>query len=199
MRILLAVILAVTSLLAGCVHQVFTEHAEAPLLVATPQPGTNYVAVIGDSYTSGSPAGGSKSSPANWVNRIKTEMQAFGLDMRPIVGATGSTGYISPGRKATPNRFADQAKRVVGTNDSLVVLFGSRNDSQAAPEELTPRVFETLSEVRRLAPNARILMIGPIWPNPTPTLAVQRNRDVLATQAQEFGATFIDPVGDQWF
>lgn len=87
----------------------------------------------------------------------------------------------------------------MGTNDSLVVLFGSRNDSQAPPEELTPRVFETLSEVRRLAPTARILVIGPIWPNPTPTLAVQRNRDVLATQAQEFGATFIDPVGDQWF
>lgn len=114
MRILLAVILAVTSLLAGCAQQVFTEHVEAPLLVATPQPGTNYVAVIGDSYTSGSPAGGSKSSPANWVNRIKTEMQALGLDMRPIVGATGSTGYISPGPKSDSKPFCGPSQASCG-------------------------------------------------------------------------------------
>lgn len=187
-------------LIAGCASSP-APVAEAPPRVnlqSAPAPDVHYMAVVGDSYTAGSLAGGKKSSPANWVNRIKDANQAAGVDLRPVVGAIGGAGYAANGHQGS-GVFADQVHRVVGANDDLVVIFGSRNDSQIAPEKLAVDVRKTLASVKQLAPRARILMVGPVWPNPTPTLAVQGNRDVLAAAAKEFGATFIDPVGDHWF
>lgn len=194
------ILITAVLMLAGCSQQAVPAEKAPPVdLRSTPQPGLNYVAVIGDSFTAGSPAGGAKSSPANWVNRVSTELRGRGVDIRASVGAIGGTGYASAGRKATSGLFSEQVRQVVGYNDNLVVLFGSRNDSQIDPALLAPKVHDTLTQVRKLAPNAKILMVGPVWTNATPTLAVQANRDVLKAQAAEFGATFVDPLAEKWF
>jgi lysophospholipase L1-like esterase len=56
----------------------------------------------------------------------------------------------------------------------------------------------TLGNARAAAPNASLLVIGPVYvksANP----GMLRARDAVMSQAESVGATFIDPFADEWF
>ncbi|MBX9980531.1 MULTISPECIES: Rv0518 family GDSL lipase [Mycobacterium] len=153
------------------------------------------VAVIGDSYTTGTNEGGL--GPNSWTARTWRTLTAPGLRIGSDVAAEGRAGYGAVGDHGSI--FQDLTAKVVKPEDVLVVFFGSRNDQDVDPVLLAQRVHATFTLARRMAPAARLLVIGPPWPTadvPVPVLVI---RDVLAGAAWAAGADFVDPIGDRWF
>jgi lysophospholipase L1-like esterase len=154
-----------------------------------------HVAVIGDSYTTGTDLGGLGTN--SWTARTWRALAAPGLRIVSDVLAEGRAGYGVPGDHGST--FQELTARAVKDDDVLVVFFGSRNDQDVDPVLLARRAHAAFGLARRLAPSARFLVIGPPWPTvnvPVPVLVI---RDVLAGAAWAAGAAFVDPIGDRWF
>ncbi|OBJ83937.1 hypothetical protein A9W97_21345 [Mycobacterium gordonae] len=185
----LAVLVAVAS--SGLVHPAQQRPYRALTLDLRLKP----VAVIGDSYTTGTNEGGLGSS--SWTARTWRSLTAPGLRIASDVAAEGRAGYGAIGDHG--DIFQDLTAKAVKPEDVLVVFFGSRNDQDVDPVLLAQRVHATFTLARRLAPSARFLVIGPPWPTadvPVPVLVI---RDVLAAAAWAARADFVDPIGDRWF
>jgi lysophospholipase L1-like esterase len=153
------------------------------------------VAVIGDSYTTGTGYGGE--GPRAWTSRAWQQLARQGLPIAPDVAAEGGAGYGTPGNRG--DVFSQLATRVIRPDDSLVVFYGSRNDQNVDPAVMSGVVQDALDVARRVAPKAQLLVIGPPWPTADVPPAVIAIRDVLADEARDEGATFIDPIAERWF
>jgi lysophospholipase L1-like esterase len=155
----------------------------------------NHVAVIGDSYTAGTDAGGIGSQ--SWTACALRNLAARGVRIAADVAAEGRAGYGVPGDHG--NEFEDLTATAVKPDDALVLFFGSRNDQGVEPGLLDERAREAFDLARRRAPTARFLVIGPPWPTADVPAAVLQIRDVLNVAAQAAGAAFVDPIGAGWF
>lgn len=153
------------------------------------------VAVIGDSYTTGTGEGGL--GPHSWTARVWRTLAREGVRIAPDVAAEGRAGYLVPGDHGSI--FGDLTARAVQPGDALVVFFGSRNDQGGDLGMLTAKSHDTFALARRLAPPARLLVIGPPWPSADVPEAILRIRDGLSAEASAAGAAFVDPIGDGWF
>ena len=154
-----------------------------------------HIAVIGDSYTAGSPEGGN--GPQSWTEQTWKLLARRGVDVQADVAAEGGAGYGQPGNHG--DVFGDLTARAVRSNDVLVVFFGSRNDQPVNPTQFPEMAAGTFHLARFVAPGAKVLVIGPPWPTATPPPAVLTIRDALRAQASAIGATFVDPIGSGWF
>lgn len=154
-----------------------------------------HIAVIGDSYTTGSDEGGN--GPRSWTAQAWKLLAHRGVDIQADVAAEGGAGYGQPGNRGSV--FQDLTARAVRRNDVLVVFFGSRNDQPVSPTEFPKLAAGTFHLARFAAPDARVLVIGPPWPTATPPAAVLTIRDSLRGQARDIGATFVDPIAENWF
>lgn len=153
------------------------------------------VAVVGDSYTTGGDLGGLGAQ--GWTARTWQLLARRGVQVSPDVAAEGGAGYGIPGNRGSV--YEGLAARVIRSDDTLVVFFGSRNDEPANPMLLPGAMIGALSVARRMAPTAQLLVIGPPWPTadvPPPVLSV---RDALFGAARLVGATWVDPIAEQWF
>ncbi|OSC42752.1 Rv0518 family GDSL lipase [Mycobacterium decipiens] len=158
----------------------------------------NPVAVIGDSYTTGTDEGGL--GPKSWTARAWQTLAQRGVRIAADVAAEGRAGYGEPGDHGSV--FADLTARAVKPDDELVVFFGSRNDQGFHPEDpemLAEKARDAFDLARRFAPSARLLVIGPPWPTADVPDSMLQIRDVLNAQARAAGATFVDPIADHWF
>ena len=113
------------------------------------------------------------------------------------VAAEGRAGYGVRGDQG--NLFGDLTPRAVKPDDALVVFYGSRNDQGVDPNVLSGEVFHAFAQAHGIAPNARLLVIGPPWPTADVPPAVLQIRDILAFQSRLAGATFVDPIAAGWF
>lgn len=154
-----------------------------------------HVAVIGDSYTTGTDEGGWGANA--WTNRAWLTLARQGVQVAPEVASEGRAGYAVRGDHGSV--FLDLTNRAVHPDDALVVFFGSRNDHGVDPAQMTAMAHDTLDLARRIAPSAKLLVIGPPWTDSDPPADVLYIRDILSGQARELGATFIDPISDGWF
>jgi lysophospholipase L1-like esterase len=158
----------------------------------------NHVAVIGDSYTTGTDEGGL--GPKSWTAVAWHRLAQRGVRIAPDVAAEGRAGYGVPGDHGSI--FEDLTGRAVKPDDALVVFFGSRNDEGFHPEDpqrLAGNARDTFDLARRLSPSARLLVIGPPWPTADVPESILQIRDVLNGAARAAGAAFVDPIGDRWF
>lgn len=167
-----------------------------PPAPATPATMQHTIAVIGDSYTSGSPQGGT--GDKRWTTVVAAGLRSHGVDAVMKVGAEGGAGYVHPGRN-TNEVFADKVAATVKPNDGLVVFFGSRNDSRATPGQMARASCDTLRSAEMTAPTAKLLVIGPAWVNANPPHYILQDRDILRQRVDELGGQFIDPIADRWF
>ncbi|MBJ7339137.1 GDSL lipase [Mycolicibacterium sp.] len=163
-----------------------------PLTAGAP---TTRVAIVGDSYTNGTAIGGQ--GPNAWPVRASKTLARQGLQVTADVAAEGRAGYGVRGDQG--NLFGDLTPRAVKPDDALVVFYGSRNDQGVDPNVLGGQIFNAFSQARAIAPNARLLVIGPPWPTADVPPAVLQIRDILAFQSMLAGATFIDPIAAGWF
>jgi lysophospholipase L1-like esterase len=155
----------------------------------------NHVAVIGDSYTTGTDEGGL--GPNAWTARAWQTLSARGVRIAAAVAAEGKAGYAVPGDHSS--MFEDLTARAVKPDDVLVVFFGSRNDQGVDPGLLIERARNAFVLARRFAPSAMFLVIGPPWPTAAVPDSMLMVRDVLNAAARAAGAAFVDPIGDRWF
>lgn len=155
----------------------------------------NHVAVIGDSYTTGTDEGGL--GPKSWTARAWRTLAARGERIAADVAAEGRAGYGAPGDHGSV--FEDLTARAVKPDDALVVFFGSRNDQGVDPGLLADKVRDAFDVARRFAPSARLLVIGPPWPTADVPDSMQRIRGVLSAAAGAAGAAFVDPIAERWF
>jgi lysophospholipase L1-like esterase len=206
MRYLLALI--AVALLAGCSEQQSmpappSTHAAAPTQpTVLPPPSTQPVApyhrivVIGDSYTEGTDEGGR--GVHGWPALVWGDLQAQGVQVRPIVAGEGGAGYVNRGwRGFTFDHYAQTVTR----DTELVVFFGGSNDADLPPDQLAHR-FETAAhfafiDAKTVAPTATLMVIGPACPWPV-SMEDLRVRDSLRDQAQAVGAMFVDPIAERW-
>jgi hypothetical protein len=155
----------------------------------------NHIAVIGDSYTTGTDEGGL--GPKAWTALAWHTLAQRGVRINADVAAEGRAGYGVPGDHGSI--FEDLTARAVKPDDALVVFFGSRNDEGVDPALLAGRARDAFYLARRFAPTARFLVIGPPWPTADVPTSVLQIRDVLNVAARAVGAAFVDPIGDLWF
>ena len=101
----------------------------------------NHVAVIGDSYTTGTNEGGL--GPRSWTARAWQILAQGGERIAADVAAEGKAGYGVPGDHGSI--FEDLTARAVKPDDALVVFFGSRNDQGIDPGLLAGKVHEARS------------------------------------------------------
>lgn len=167
--------------------------AASPLAPAARQ---QRVAIIGDSYTSGSPQGGN--GDRRWTAILTAQLRERGIDVDARVGAEGGAGYVQGGRR-TGEVFADKIAVAVRPNDSLLVFFGSRNDSRASRAQMARATCDTLRNAEIAAPAARLLVIGPPWVDANPPHYILQARDILRDRTDELGGQFVDPIADGWF
>jgi lysophospholipase L1-like esterase len=184
-------------LLASCAGSTSLEVITLPAeSIAMVQPKKAPVMVIiGDSQTSGTRFGGE--GRANWVKLISTRLTSAGhlVDLR--VSGQGGSGYSNVGTSGTT--FVSEATRLVNGDTDAVVFFGSNNDSSAG-SDLTAAVYAALDSVRRVAPKARILVVGPAWPRSEPySVEVLSISEILRDCAMSAGVAFIDPLAENWF
>ncbi|WP_448420456.1 Rv0518 family GDSL lipase [Mycolicibacter minnesotensis] len=155
----------------------------------------NRIAVIGDSYTAGFENTGR--GAANWTQRAWQGLAGRGVYVSADVAAEGGAGYGVRGNR--DGLFGDLASRAVQPDDALVVFFGSRNDQDVEPGQLSRLMGDTLGLARRIAPGSRMLVVGPPWPTADVPGQVWRIRDLLSAEARAVGAEFIDPLAERWF
>ncbi|MGV0850355.1 GDSL lipase [Mycolicibacterium phlei] len=155
----------------------------------------NRIAVIGDSYTTGGELGGLGAN--GWTAQAWKMLAAEGIAVSADVGAEGGAGYGTRGNRGSI--FEDLTARTVKPDDRLVVFYGSRNDQNVDPAQLSILVYGTFQLARRIAPTANFLVIGPPWPTADVPDTIVRIRDTLRYQARLAGATFIDPIALGWF
>lgn len=180
---------AATALLLACAAPIM---ADRPIGHAAT---SAQIAVIGDSYTTGSDEGGRGTQA--WTEQAWALLAESGVAVHADVAAEGGAGYGQPGNRGSV--FHDLATRAVHRGDMLVVFFGSRNDQPVSPARLPELAAAAFALARTAAPQARLLVIGPPWPTASPPPAVLSIRDTLRLQAWSAGATFIDPIADGWF
>ncbi|MDI3315839.1 MAG: SGNH/GDSL hydrolase family protein [Mycobacterium sp.] len=152
------------------------------------------VAVIGDSYTNGTDAGGLGAQ--SWTARAWRMLAQRGMRVLANVAAEGRAGYVARGDHGSV--FEDLTAAAARPDDALVVFFGSRNDQGADPALLAEKARDTFGLARRVAPTARLLVIGPPWPTADVPDGMLQIRDILNAEARAAGATFVDPIGDRW-
>ena len=155
----------------------------------------NRIAVIGDSYTTGTDLGGIGAK--GWTTRAWQLLTRDGIRVAPDVAAEGGAGYGTRGNHGSV--FEDLTADAVKPDDVLVVFYGSRNDQNVNPAQLSILAWGTFQLARRTAPSAKFLVIGPPWPTADPPGWVLGIRDALKYQAGVAGATFIDPIAQGWF
>jgi lysophospholipase L1-like esterase len=155
----------------------------------------NHIAVVGDSYTTGTDLGGLGAK--DWTAQAWQLLAKQGVPVTADVAAEGGAGYGTRGNHGSV--FEDLTADAVKPDDVLVVFYGSRNDQGVDPTQLSILAWGTFQLAHRTAPSAKLLVIGPPWPTANPPDAILKIRDTLKYQAQVAGATFIDPIAAGWF
>lgn len=153
------------------------------------------VAVISDSYTTGTDLGGLGLN--GWPALAWRILSDQGRPVTADVAAEGRAGYGVRGDHNST--FGDLTARAVRPDDALVVFFGSRNDQPVDPVDVAGLARNAFELAQRQAPTARMLVIGPPWPTADVPLRVVQIRDALARVARASGARFVDPLVERWF
>ncbi len=153
------------------------------------------VAVIGDGYTSGNEFGGRGAKA--WPRLIEQRTDAVALTEAEL-----ATGYVvAPGRSTS---FEERAAALPdqwdgGQQGDAVIVFGSRSDATASPEDVRAAALRTLTGLREAYPAVEVIAIGPVWPVQFPFPAGPPVAEAVRSAAQEAGVTYVDPQAEPWF
>jgi lysophospholipase L1-like esterase len=203
LRRLIVVALSLIASVTGCQHappEYVSRYTPSASIGAPPTIGpadAAPVAIIGDSFTKGTQFGGQ--GPDGWPALVAAQLRHQGIDIAPFVEAEEGSGYVTPGNNEG-NVFADQISKVVRPNDRVVIVFASgSNSDDVAADQLQPAVRQTLDAIRAEAPQARLVVIGPVSLKPDPPATTLQTRDIIRTEVQAVGADFVDPIDTGWF
>lgn len=157
----------------------------SPVPIATAHPTADArltrVVVVSDSYTAGSTM--DSGDEARWPALIGVE---------PF--ATSGVGYVQGGSR----NFVSLAENVPA-DATTVLFFGSINDTFSDYDEVRLAADAAFGVARENAPGADLIVIGPPWVNAEPSEALLTLRDAVSDAAVAAGATWVDPIAEEWF
>jgi hypothetical protein len=113
------------------------------------------------------------------------------------VAAEQGAGYVATG--AGGLTFGELAGTLDLAGADVVVVLGSRDDGPGIADQVAEAGGALFADIAEQAPDARLVVIGPIWPEASPPAGARNNRDVLRDAAEAAGATFVDPLEEAWF
>ena len=153
------------------------------------------IAIVGDSFTSGTPLGGE--DDANWTQVLDTLLDSTEVPHTVSVESGNGSGYSSPGVRGLT--FAQMADTVIESETDLVIVFGSVNDAGEPEESYAADVAATLAGIRERVPSATLLVVGPAWVDARIPPEVERLEEVLRVESLRAEADFVNPLEKRWF
>ena len=144
-----------------------------------PEPPLAAVAIIGDPYISGASTG-----TQAWPALVAAQLRKQNINVDLQIAEAAATDAAAQ---------AKQVQQVLRPTTKVAVLFGDAGASGASA------VQRAIPEVKKTAPEAKLLVIGPAWTNGPPPKSLQTVRQALKAEAKAAGAMFVDPVADGWF
>jgi lysophospholipase L1-like esterase len=159
------------------------------VLSVSTRPVARLLTVIGDSWSSGQPGIGGL-GVKGWPTLVA---RRFGSDFQNW--AVGGTGYVN---NAGGHTFQVRSQ-ITAPESQTVVVFGSVNDQTIAPASVATAATATYQTIRTRAPGARLVVIGPQWPNAQRPANLLTIRDTVRQAALNAGAEFVDPLAEGWF
>ena len=178
---------------------------QRPAATATPTPSpavappvtdapADRVVVIGDGYTSGTTEGGL--GPDGWPALLEDRLAEADVPADVDVTADVGAGFVATGASGlTFGGLADTADLAAA---DVVVVLGSRDDGPGISDQVAAAAEELLAGVVQRAPEAELVVVGPVWPEDPAPAGARNNRDVIREAATAVGATFVDPIEDAW-
>ncbi len=157
------------------------EPSEAPVL-----------AFYGDRFTAGTQQGGL--GPAGWPAIVTERLGARSTERHALTDA----GYVATSSFGDAT-FVSLAELLPEPDADVTIVFGSRNDYQATPAQITAAATRTFEVIRATAPQTRLLVIGPAWTDAAVPEELPPVRDAVREAAAAADVTFIDPLVGRWF
>lgn len=156
-----------------------------PAPTPEPEPEPITVAVIGDSFVSGTEE--QAASQQRWSDLLSSQLELPFLHIADPEAAYELTASVS---------YAELAANIPD-GAGIVVLAGSQND-ESGYDSILEGVLSALDIVSERVPGASIVVIGPqsAWDPPS----VERNaaRDAVRDGSAQAGALWIDPMFEGW-
>ncbi|MGY2126952.1 SGNH/GDSL hydrolase family protein [Blastococcus sp. SYSU DS0617] len=150
------------------------------------------LAFYGDLYTAGTPQGGL--GPAGWPAILSERLDAEPTEPHALPDA----GYVATSELGGFT-FATLAERQPEPDADVTIVFGSRNDYQAGPAQITAAARRTFDIIRANAPDTELLVIGPAWTDAAVPPELPPVRDALLQAAVAASVRFVDPLAERWF
>lgn len=145
------------------------------------------VAFLGDGYTSGTPAGGQ--GPANYTAILAEQEKWATVTSDAVFGS----GYVADPALQT------RLQKVVAANPQLVVVTAGRADDQADPAAVGQAATKLYSDLKTGLPQAKVVVIGPMWLGTDPSPQGIAVRDAIKSAAEQAQLPFVDPIDGKWF
>lgn len=176
--------------LGGLAYSVETPPATpgTVVTVATPARRPGPLVVVGDSYT----------SPRSDGLPMWPDLLADRLGLELVNLAAGGAGYV---RGFYGETFPAEVAVGLPADASVVIVFGGLNDRWEEEPATNVRLAAraTFAAVRRLAPAAKLIVVGPQSEVADPAAITLEHRDVVRAEALAVSATWIDPLEPAWF
>lgn len=148
------------------------------------------VVVVGDSLSTGH----GTSPQQAWPALIRKDPLGAGLEV--VNAAENGSGYLSTGD--LDGTFGTEVENFVTPDTGIVVFFGSENDLGFAPADVGGAALAAMDRAEALAPEAKIIVVGPPSYSATPDPALVDISDQLRAAARQAGGEFVDPIAEGW-
>ena len=117
------------------------------------------------------------------------------LGCRGLPFMMGVDGYVSSGD--TPS-FQDRVPMIVAAKPDIVVVAGGHFDIPLG-DEVRAAADKVLGDLRQGVEGVDLIVLGPMWHSGNAPFAMNEIDAELRQVAEEYGATFVDPIKDGWF
>lgn len=137
------------------------------------------------------------SGSATWADIVLRGLDRTNYFVPYEVHGEGGAGYVQTG--AVKLAFAGLAQSIPA-DAAIVVVFGSRNGGGGySPDSISKAATDLYAQINKRAPGAKLLVIGPPRVDENVPNNILTIRDRLKIAATKAGATFVDPIADEWF
>jgi lysophospholipase L1-like esterase len=150
------------------------------------------VAVIGDSFTGGSPEGGTDFR-TNWTGYLVPTMRDAGVTAEVFRHGASGAGFVNPGKDG--KTFAQIVPSMLDGKTDVLILYGGINDAWMPGAD--KGALAAITEARLLSPRIQIVIIGPVHPPGIPD-SIAATHDELLRATKQAGVPFIDPLSERW-
>ncbi|NUT70875.1 SGNH/GDSL hydrolase family protein [Pseudarthrobacter sp. C4D7] len=148
------------------------------------------VVVVGDSLSTGH----GTSPQQAWPALMRADPDVAGLEI--VNAAEDGSGYLSVGDYN--GTFGTQVDDFVTPDTGIVVFFGSENDLGYASSDVGDAALAALDRAETLAPEARMIVVGPPSYTTQPDPGLVDISDQLRNATARAGGEFVDPIAEGW-